>query len=293
MAIVYEHLRNDTNEVFYVGIGKEEGRAFDKHNRNKHWHNIVNKAGYTVNIIYKDIEYEEAKNIEILLIEKYGRKNLGLGNLVNLTDGGEGCLGLIISEEIRQKLSEVNKGKTLSDKTKKKISESLKGKTHTEKSKQKISEAQKGKPKSEEHRQKMSEARKNMSEDARQKMSEAQKGKTLSDKTKKKISESLKGKTHTEKSKQKISEARKNMSEETRQKMSEAQKGKTLSEETKQKMSERAKNRKDVKGYSFNNQNGKYSSRIKVRDKKITLGSFDTPGEAAEAYQKAKLIYHV
>jgi len=75
MAIVYEHLRNDTNEVFYVGIGKEEGRAYEKRSRNKHWYNIVNKVGYTVNIAHKGIEHEEAKNIEIILIEKYGRKD--------------------------------------------------------------------------------------------------------------------------------------------------------------------------------------------------------------------------
>ena len=95
MAIVYEHLRNDTKEVFYVGIGKTERRAYRKDNRNPYWKNIVNKVGYTVNIVYKDIEHKEAKKIEILLIEKYGRKNLGLGNLVNMTDGGEGVLGLI------------------------------------------------------------------------------------------------------------------------------------------------------------------------------------------------------
>ena len=139
MAIVYEHLRNDTNEVFYVGIGKIEKRAYRKNNRNKHWHNIVNKAGYTVNIIYKDIEHKEAKKIEILLIEKYGRKNLGLGNLVNMTDGGEGVLGLILSEDARQKISETHKDKPKSEEHKNKLSEIGKGKIIPEESKKLMS----------------------------------------------------------------------------------------------------------------------------------------------------------
>ena len=235
MAIVYEHLRNDTNEVFYVGIGKEEGRAFDKHNRNKHWHNIVNKAGYTVNIVYEDIEHDEAKKIEILLIEKYGRKDLGLGNLVNMTDGGEGCLGLICSEETRQKMSEGNKGKTVSEEVKQKISEALKGNT--------------------------------LSEETRQKLSEALKGRTFSEETKQKLSEAMKGNT--------------NMF------------GKTHSEETKQKMSETHRNKKGVKGYYFNKAFKKWVAKIEINEKVIHLGLFDTPGEAAEAYQKAKLIYHI
>ena len=32
---------------------------------------------------------------------------------------------------------------------------------------------------------------------------------------------------------------------------------------------------------------------MQIRGKRKHFGSFDTPGEAAEAYQKAKLIYHV
>ena len=31
MAIVYRHIRLDKNEVFYIGIGKTEKRAYEKH----------------------------------------------------------------------------------------------------------------------------------------------------------------------------------------------------------------------------------------------------------------------
>ena len=283
MAIVYEHLRNDTNEVFYVGIGVDEGRAYVKDGRNPHWKNIVNKVGYTVNIIYKDIEHEEAKNIEILLIEKYGRKDLGTGNLVNLTDGGEGSLGVIVSEETRQKLSEAQKGENngfFGKKHSEETRQKYRDRTYSEETRHKMSEAKKGKTWSEETTQKITETKKGrpLSEEARRKMSEATKGKPLSEEHKRKIGERHKGKI---------------VSEETGRKISEANTGKTHSEEAKHKMSLAQRNIKGVKGYYFDKVKKKYISRIQVWKKQILLGSFDTPGEAAEAYQKAKLLYHI
>jgi group I intron endonuclease len=264
MAIVYEHIRNDTNEVFYVGIGEEEKRAFNKHHRSPYWKHIVNKVGYSVNIIYKDIDWEDACKIEKLLIEKYGRKDLGLGLLVNMTDGGEGTFGVIVSEESKKKISEANKGNT-----------NMLGKIHSEETRQKISEATKGntnmlgKTHSEETRQKMSESKKGRipSEETRQKMSEAKKGNT-----------NMLGKTH---------------SEETRQKLSAAGKGRIHSEETRQKMTLGHRNKKDVKGYSFNKANKKYQVQIRVEGKQTYIGAFNTPEEASQAYQQAKLIYHM
>ena len=59
MAVVYKHTRLDTNEIFYIGIGKTEKRAFSTYSRNKHWHNIVNKAGYTVEILFAGLTWDE------------------------------------------------------------------------------------------------------------------------------------------------------------------------------------------------------------------------------------------
>lgn len=46
---VYQHIRLDTNEVFYIGIGNIK-RPYIISNRNIHWKNIVNKVGYKWNI---------------------------------------------------------------------------------------------------------------------------------------------------------------------------------------------------------------------------------------------------
>jgi hypothetical protein len=117
MAIVYIHRRKDIEDpflnVFYVGIGNKKTRSKSLEGRTNHWFNIVNKYGYTIEITHDNICWEEACSIEKYLISFYGRKDLGDGKLINLTDGGDGLLNPSIST--RKKLSEIQ------DKTKKRI----------------------------------------------------------------------------------------------------------------------------------------------------------------------------
>ena len=104
MAIVYQHRRKDTNQVFYVGIGKTENRAYKSGKfRSEFWNNVA-KNGYTIEITHKDISWEEACIIEKYLISFYGRRDLNLGTLVNLTDGGEGGFGMILKDDSREKI---------------------------------------------------------------------------------------------------------------------------------------------------------------------------------------------
>jgi hypothetical protein len=56
-----------------------------------------------------------AFDLEIALIKKFGRRNLGLGPLTNLTDGGEGVSGQVFSAEHRAKMSAARLGKKLPD----------------------------------------------------------------------------------------------------------------------------------------------------------------------------------
>ena len=128
MVTVYRHRRLDTNEVFYVGIGKTEKRAYNKNKRSKFWKKITNKTDYSVEIIAEVDTWEDACELEQFLIQEYGRKNLGTGPLVNMTDGGDGSVGLKHSEEAKQKISEGNKGLKHSEEAKLKMSIAKKGK---------------------------------------------------------------------------------------------------------------------------------------------------------------------
>ena len=165
MAYVYQHIRLDTNEVFYIGIGKTKRRAYSKSGRNKHWHNIVNKGGYSIQIILDRITWEKACEKEKEFIAFYGRRDMGLGTLVNMTEGGDGSVGRMVSEELRKRMSNIIKGKKLaplSKEHKQKISNTIKGKKRkplSKEHKQKISESEKGKKISDESRQKMSISR--------------------------------------------------------------------------------------------------------------------------------------
>lgn len=101
MAVVYTHTRLDNNKVFYVGIGTKK-RAFDRGSRNKYWYSVVNKHGYKVDITHEDVCWEEACSIEKYLIAFYGRADLKLGTLVNMTDGGDGTINKSEESKLRQ-----------------------------------------------------------------------------------------------------------------------------------------------------------------------------------------------
>lgn len=113
MAYLYRHIRLDKNEPFYIGVGSSANyfRAYRKSNRNSHWNNIVKHADYEVQILFDNLSDEEARLKEIEFISLYGRVDLGTGSLVNLTDGGDGCLSRKMTTDISSKIGKANKGK--------------------------------------------------------------------------------------------------------------------------------------------------------------------------------------
>ena len=280
-------------QPFYVGKGT--GRRIEAHK----WEaaSLLHKPGrksYKINIIHylwknglkfkrevlaKELTEQEAFDLEINLILTYGCINKKNGCLANLTEGGDGASGRIVSIEARQKASKSNTGKVRSIETRKKLSDNKKGEKHPyygqhlpEETRKKISEANKGKKKSPEHIFKMAQSLKERfkdktkhpnfgkhhSEETRKKISESHKGTKLSNEHRKKISEGMrgnantkgrpahnKGSRHTEESLRKMREAHKNrgeVSEETRKKLSEAQKRRPRkTEETRKKISDALK----------------------------------------------------
>lgn len=238
----YIHYKPDMTP-FYVGKGSFQ-RA---HNLGKSvrsaWHqNIVKKYGRK-NIIIEVTpcaSEEKALSNEISLIAALREKGFVL---CNLTDGGEGVSGRVVSEEQKAKA----RGRTHSAATRTKIAEAHKGMRHSEESRNKISAAGKGRLLSEDHKASLLKAitGRVCSEETRAKMSLANKGQVCSEETRAKLSLINKGKPRSEETRRKLSDGQKRRvySAEEKAALSALYKGKPRSDETRRKMSEGQKRR--------------------------------------------------
>jgi predicted CopG family antitoxin len=168
MAYLYRHIRLDKNEPFYIGIGSDKtySRSKQKTNRNKYWQNIVKLTTYEIEILLDDLTWEEVCKKEIEFIKLYGRKDLNKGSLCNCTNGGEGVVGLITSEETKNKIRIANTGKKQPLEQIQKRSLKLSGagnpwygKKFSEEYKKKLSDAKKGKKRNSEVMKKLHESR--------------------------------------------------------------------------------------------------------------------------------------
>lgn len=147
-------------EPFYIGKGYDN--RLTEHLRksqlkiNTFKNNKINKildSGLKPIIIKisSNIFEIDAFELESKLIKIIGRTDLKKGPLLNLTDGGEGIVGLIKTKKHRENLSVSLTGIKRSQETRKKISESLIGKPgrntgnkHSAETKKRISETKKG-----------------------------------------------------------------------------------------------------------------------------------------------------
>lgn len=166
---LYAHRKETDGSVFYIGIGTEK-RPYLKQGRNEYWHNTVNKYGYYIDILAKDLSVDDALELEEFIICELGRKDLGKGNLVNLSNGGKG--NLQVSDITKKKMSEAalgrtawNKGVPMSIEQKNKLSKSKIGNTSprkgvklSEKTKDKIRKANIGKKLTQEVKDKISKS---------------------------------------------------------------------------------------------------------------------------------------
>jgi len=118
---VYRHRKVTDNEVFYIGISKGRKRPASSHHRSSFWGNIVKKHGFYSEIIATPKSWEDACELETLLILSYGRRDLKTGILVNLTDGGEGSPNTVRTPETIEKFIKSMTGSKRSDETKLKM----------------------------------------------------------------------------------------------------------------------------------------------------------------------------
>lgn len=97
---LYAHLRLDTNEYFYIGIGTKYNHNKDYtrakaigSQRSSIWRGITSRSEYKVIILFENDDYQFIKEKEIELIAKHGQIIKNNGTLCNLTNGGDGTLG--------------------------------------------------------------------------------------------------------------------------------------------------------------------------------------------------------
>lgn len=178
VGLYYTYIWRDAKGVpFYVGKGIKR-RAWDTNRRSKSFKEIHSQGGCSVEIVDYFVHQSQAHANEMELIFRFGRRDSGAGPLVNMTDGGDGSVGL--SEEVRKKISAANTGNKYSlgvirsDETRLRISNSKKGsKTRlgavlSRETKDKISQSLMGHVTTLAHRIKLSEATKGVPKTADQ-----------------------------------------------------------------------------------------------------------------------------
>lgn len=104
-------------QPFYIGKGKN--LRYKDHlkgnNFNKHFVNTINKIRYKTGHdpiiqIYKDnLKENEAFDLEIYLINLYGRVDNNTGILTNLTNGGDGPSGRVATDKTKETASIIHK----------------------------------------------------------------------------------------------------------------------------------------------------------------------------------------
>jgi hypothetical protein len=151
---VYEWIRLDTNEPFYVGKGCGN-RWKELLNRNNWFLRIVNKIPCVVNILHDNLKEQMAYDLEVWYIREY-RDIIGY-NMCNISDGGEGSglcgeangfYGKHHTEETKQKIGEKSKERNQGELN------PFYGKHHSEETKQKM----RGRKKSQEEIEKIRKA---------------------------------------------------------------------------------------------------------------------------------------
>ena len=155
----YTYFDPSRGELIYVGKGKG-GRATShlKSRANTPFvsrlkHMKTNGVAPEISYLCKDVDEELAILCEEEAISKYGRKDLGKGALLNLTDGGEGVSGYRHTESAKARISASMTGTKRPD-----LSLALRGQKRTEATRSLMSQKQKGRCFSEEHKLNLREA---------------------------------------------------------------------------------------------------------------------------------------
>ena len=153
---VYAYLRSKDSKhgkkltPYYVGKG-QGNRAFSPYQRRI----PTPKDKAFIAFIQEGLTEREAFDLERYCIAAYGRIDTNTGILLNLTDGGEGPSGFRFSDELKARMSIVQRS-SMTQERKDKISRAKLGQKHSLKTREKMSESRRGHGVSPETRSKIS-----------------------------------------------------------------------------------------------------------------------------------------
>lgn len=187
MAFIYV-IKNTKNNKLYVGrtnrsikIRLSEHISSSKKGGKTYLNKAMRKYGYQ-NFkleILEECDESEVSEREMYWIEHLSTK---VPNGYNLTDGGEGTIGMVFSDEYKKKLSLAHQGKKLSKEHRQKLSLVQTGKKRSPETCKKIGDIHRGKKLTKEQKQKLREINtgKNHSEESKRKIGDALRGRKLS-----------------------------------------------------------------------------------------------------------------
>jgi len=152
-------ITNTLNAKQYVGIATNLQKRWKRHKSltsdSPALKNAFKKYGidaFVFTHVCDAFDFEAACDIERMLITQHNTKS---PNGYNLTDGGEGRSGSLVSNETKAKLSNAGKGKRHTDESKLKMSQAQKGRKLSEEHKKKIALAHTGKRMTDEQKAKL------------------------------------------------------------------------------------------------------------------------------------------
>ena len=103
---VYAYLRSNDSTTAKAGTPYYIGKGVGKRAYKSHGKLPVPKDKSLIVMLESNLSETEAFNLEQSYIQQYGRKNIGTGILLNLTNGGEGSSGYKHTIDAKKKLSD-------------------------------------------------------------------------------------------------------------------------------------------------------------------------------------------
>jgi len=98
-VVCYAHYRADDGIMFYIGIGNRK-RPYSTRDRSDWWKKTEAKHGLVVEVLQEELTWDQACELERVMIAEWRNAPDWLGRLTNIMDGGEGAHGELWLEKL-------------------------------------------------------------------------------------------------------------------------------------------------------------------------------------------------